>query len=347
MFGVSFIRPSVSVISSRPLFPALLSFLFLFSFVKLQAQVPQATLTAAEEKALRAAAAPAEVKDTTIFNRVGKLNLHFSQVYLNNWAAGGQSNLSAITKLDQTFEYDRRRFGWDTEFHAAFGLLHRPDDAVFIKTDDRIEFATKVGYRLTANGFVTFMASFRSQLAPGYAMVDGLPDRGNLVSNFMSPGYSVMAAGMDYKEPEKKLTVFVAPVTYKATYVHDDSLSSIGAFGVEPGERSRHELGGYIKLGWNTKVVENVDYAVRFDLFSNYLIDPQNVDLFTDHTLTLKVNDYLSTTISATLIYDHDVTLLLEDAVLDDEGNILTPARNGPGLQLKEVLSVGFSLTFP
>lgn len=312
----------------------------------LACQAPTPTLTAAEEKALRAAAPPAEFKDTTIFARVSKINVQFSQVHLSNWAAGGQSNLSLITKFDQTFEYDRRRFGWDTEMHAAFGLLHRPDDAVFIKTDDRVEFATKLGYRLTANGFMTFMASFRSQLAPGYAIVDGLPDRGNLVSNFMAPGYSVMAAGMDYKNADKKFTLFVAPITYKATYVHDDSLSSIGAFGVAPGERSRHELGGYIKLGWNTKVVDNVDYAVRLDLFSNYLENPQNIDVFTDHTLTLKVNDYLSTTITATLIYDDDVNLLLEDAVLDDEGNIVTPARNGPGLQLKEVLSVGFSLQF-
>jgi len=312
----------------------------------LWAQTPKPSLTPAEEKALRAAAAPAEIKDTTMYARVGKFNVHFSQVYLSNWAAGGQSNLSLITKLDQTWEYDRRRFGWDTEMHAAFGLLHRPDDAVFIKTDDRIEFATKLGYRLTESGFITFMASFRSQLAPGYAMVDGLPDRNHLVSNFMSPGYTVMAAGMDYKNPERKLTLFVAPVTYKATYVHNDSLSSIGAFGVEPGERSRHELGGYVKFGWNTPVVENVEYAVRLDLFSNYLVNPQNIDIFTDHTLTLKVNDYLSTTISATFIYDDDVNLLLEEAVLDDEGNLVVPARNGPGLQLKEVLSVGFSLKF-
>ena len=312
----------------------------------LWAQTPKPSLTPAEEKALRAAAAPAEIKDTTMYARVGKFNVHFSQVYLSNWAAGGQSNLSLITKLDQTWEYDRRRFGWDTEMHAAFGLLHRPDDAVFIKTDDRIEFATKLGYRLTESGFITFMASFRSQLAPGYAMVDGLPDRNHLVSNFMSPGYTVMAAGMDYKKPERKLTLFVAPVTYKATYVHNDSLSSIGAFGVEPGERSRHELGGYVKFGWNTPVVENVEYAVRLDLFSNYLVNPQNIDIFTDHTFTLKVNDYLSTTISATFIYDDDVNLLLEEAVLDDEGNLVVPARNGPGLQLKEVLSVGFSLKF-
>ncbi len=312
----------------------------------LASQMPQPTLTAAEEKALRGAAPPAEPVDTAVFVRLSKFNVQFSQVHLSNWAAGGQSNLSLITKFDQTFEYDKRRFGWDTEMHAAFGLLHRPDDAVFIKTDDRVELATKVGYRLTANGFMTFMASFRSQLAPGYAMVDGLPDRGNLVSNFMAPGYAVMAAGMDYKNAERKLTLFIAPVTYKATYVQDDSLSSIGAFGVEPGERSRHELGGYVKVGWNTKVVENVDYAVRLDLFSNYLVNPQNIDVFTDHTLTLKVNNYLSTTVSATMIYDDDVNLLLEDAVLDDEGNVVTPARNGPGLQLKEVLSVGFSLQF-
>ena len=38
-----------------------------------------------------------------------------------------------------------------------------------------------------------------------------------------------------------------------------------------PGERARHEVGGYIRVGLKEQVTENVTYAVRLDLFSNYL----------------------------------------------------------------------------
>ena len=56
------------------------------------------------------------------------VNVQFSQVQLSQWAAGGQSSASLIAKVDQFWEYDGTDFGWDTEFHGAFGLLHRPDD---------------------------------------------------------------------------------------------------------------------------------------------------------------------------------------------------------------------------
>ena len=303
-------------------------------------------LTADEEKALRAVPVSADAPDTAVWVYNGKLDVNFAQVFLSNWAAGGQSTLSLITKFDHTWEFDRGPIGWDTEVHGAFGLLHRPEESVLLKTDDRFEFASKLGLRATTNGFATLMASFRSQFAPGYALVNGLPDRTNRTSNIMAPGYGVMAAGMDYKNAERQLTVFLAPVTYKATWVLDDSLSAAGAFGVAPGETSRHELGGYLKLGWKTPVVENVDYAVRLDLFSNYLNNPENIDVFSDHTLSMKVNDYLTTTISATFIYDDDVMLQKQEAVVDDAGNEISPALVGPGLQLREVLSVGFSLKF-
>ena len=124
-------------------------------------------LTADEEKALRAAPVAPDAPDTTVWLTNGKLDINFAQVFLNNWAAGGQSTLSLITKFDYTWEYDRGGIGWDSEIHGAFGLLHRPDESVLLKTDDRIECATKLGLRATENGFATLMASFRSQFAPG------------------------------------------------------------------------------------------------------------------------------------------------------------------------------------
>ncbi len=295
-------------------------------------------LTAAEEKALRNSAAPAT--DTLLRVSKGQFNIHFSQVQLSNWAAGGQSNISLLTKFDQNWNYDRGRFGWDSELHLAFGLLHRPEDRVIIKTDDRVEWSTKLGYRATESGFITFMAHFRSQFAPGYAMENGIPLRDILNSNFLAPGYGVLAGGMDYKTPDGNLALFIAPITTKATWVLDDSLSAAGAFGVEPGQRSRYEMGGYLKLNYKKVISEEISYAVRLDLFSNFLDNPQNIDIYSDHVLTLKVNPWLSTTISATMIYDDDIQLTKNPEVIE---GVLVP-NIGPGLQLKQVLSVGLSI---
>lgn len=303
-------------------------------------------LTADEEKQLRALPVSPDATDSAIWVIQGKFDVNFSQVFLSNWAAGGQSTLSLITKFEYTWEHDRGPIGWDSEIHGAFGLLHRPEESVLLKTDDRFEMASKFGLKATPRGFATLMASFRTQFAAGYAMVNGLPDRSQRTSKLMAPGYGVVAAGMDYKNPDRQLTLFLAPMTYKVTWVLDEYLSSIGAFGLDLGERVRHELGGYLKLGWKTPVVENVDYAIRLDLFSNYLNKPENVDVYSDHTFSMKVNDYLTTTISATIIYDDDVLLQKREAVFDPDGNLIQPAKIGPGVQLREVLSVGFSMKF-
>ena len=270
------------------------------------------------------------------------VNVQFSQVQLSQWAAGGQSSASLIAKVDQFWEYDGTDFGWDTEFHGAFGLLHRPDDQIILKTDDRIELATKLGRRLKDKGSLTALGSFRTQLAPGYATVNGLPDVNQVTSRLMAPGYLVLALGLDMK-PTETTTIFVAPFTSKSTFVLDDSLSAQGLFGVRPGERARHEVGGYIRVGLKEQVTENVTYAVRLDLFSNYLEEPEAIDIFTDHVLTLKVNSWLSTTLGLTLIYDKDVELVLREPNPDIPGDL---GDVGPGVQLKQILAVGLSLKF-
>ena len=270
------------------------------------------------------------------------VNVQFSQVQLSQWAAGGQSSASLIAKVDQFWEYDGTDFGWDIEFHGAFGLLHRPDDQIILKTDDRIELATKLGRRLKEKGSLTALGSFRTQLAPGYATVNGLPDANQVTSRIMAPGYLVLALGVDTK-PTKTTTIFLAPFTSKSTFVIDDSLSSQGLFGVLPGERSRHEVGGYVRVGLKEQVTENVAYAVRLDLFSNYLEEPEAIDIFTDHVLTLKVNSWLSTTLGLTLIYDKDVELVLREPNPDIPGDL---GDVGPGVQLKQILAVGLSLKF-
>jgi hypothetical protein len=99
-------------------------------------------------------------------------------------------------------------------------------------------------------------------------------------------------------------------------------------------------MGGYLKLNYKKDFTEEISYAVRLDLFSNFLDNPQNIDVYSDHVLTLKVNPWLSTTISATLIYDDDIMLTKNPEIFE---GVLTP-NVGPGLQLKQVLSVGLSI---
>ena len=319
------------------------SFLFALGVVAFSCGFGQGTtlpLDAKAEQVLRESLV--EHPDSVYRQSETAINIQFSQVQLSQWAAGGQSSASLIARLDQFWEYDGTSLGWDTELHGAFGMLHRSDEGVLLKTDDRIEVATKVGSQIKDKGSLTGLASFRTQLAPGFATVNGVPNRNNVTSAFMAPGYLILALGLDVK-PSPHWSIFLAPFTSKSTFVLNDSLSQAGTFGVDAGARSRHEIGGTIRIGLKQDLTENITYAARLDLFSNYLEEPEAIDVFTDHLLTLKVNDWLATTLGLTLIYDKDVELTLREPdpeLPEDLG------EKGPGIQLKQILAVGLSLKF-
>ena len=73
----------------------------------------------------------------------------------------------------------------------------------------------------------------------------------------------------------------------------------------------------------------------------HYLDRPQNVDVNWELLIGLKVNKYISASISTQMIYDHDIPVPVER---DIDG--VTVKGTGPRLQFKQVLAIGFSYKF-
>ncbi len=285
-----------------------------------------------------------EASDTTAWFTGGTTALNFSQVYLQNWAAGGQSSISGTALVQLFANYRRGSMTWDNTLDLAYGLLRQGDQGVVIKTDDRIDFMSKFGQRASEKWYYSGLVNFRTQFAPGYQIADGIPDQNNLISDLLAPAYTLAALGMDYK-PSQKFTAFISPATYKLTIVMNDSLASVGAFGVDPGRNFRSEVGGYVRLGYTSEVVENVNLTTRIDFFSNYFNNPQNIDINWEMLISMKINKYLSATIATQLMYDDDIMLQKKDPIVAADGTVVDSGR-GPGVQFKEVLGIGFNYKF-
>ncbi|MFZ6052776.1 DUF3078 domain-containing protein [Halocola ammonii] len=284
--------------------------------------------------------------DTTVigsWRMGGTLGLNLSQTYLSNWAAGGQNAISVTGLVNLFGNYKKNGHEWDNSLDLAYGILTQGDYEQVLKTDDRIEFSSKYGRRLKEKWFLTGMLNFRTQFAPGYEIEDGEVNEDVKISDFMAPAYSLTALGIDFK-PTDKFSVLMSPTTMKTTIVLDDSLAT--NFGVEEGENIRFEIGGYIKIAYTTEVVENVTWQTKLDLFSNYLNNPENIDVNWENLISMKVNDFISVNITTQLIYDDDIILKKNDAVLNENGEVVEAAEFGPGLQFKETLAVGFSYKF-
>lgn len=319
------------------------------------AQDSNKVLSSDEEKEvmdqLSSAGDAGAVNEDSTWTTGGTMGLNLSQVHLSNWAAGGQSSVSVTGLVNLFANYAKGKSTWDNTLDLGYGMLWQ-GDAAGVKTDDKIDFASKYGYQASEHWYYSGLFNFRSQFAPGFDDPFAPDSVRNKISDLLAPAYSLIALGMDYK-PSENFTAFISPITMKITIVGDQVLADAGAFGVEgatfddsgnlltAGKNIRTEIGGYVKMMYKTDLAENVGFQTKIDLFSNYQNNPQNIDVNWETLLTMKVNSWLSTTLTTQVIYDDDINIARDPEDIAAGG----PAA-GPATQFKQALAVGLSYKF-
>ncbi len=277
-------------------------------------------------------------KADTLWKFSGVTALNFSQLSLSNWAAGGENSLAAnaIVNLAANYKSKSEKASWNNELLFGYGLVRQGED-MFRKSDDKIDLASKFGYSASKKWSYTALLGFRTQFTEGYAN----PGDVNRVkiSDLMAPGYLGLSLGMDFK-PSDRFTMLIAPLTGKMTFVLDDALSAAGSFGVPAGQNVRSEFGGYVKIAFTSEIMKNVKLNTKIDLFSNYIENPQYVDVNFDLLLSMKVNKFLSASFISTIIYDHDIQF----AILDNAG--VPTGETEARIQLKELFGIGLTYSF-
>lgn len=298
----------------------------------------------------------AQTVDTTVktryWTRGGLTALNFTQSSFTNWAAGGENALAATALTAFFADYKKGNWVWDSNLEMAYGLLKSGNNKVR-KNEDKIDFNSKAGrYAFLKHWYYTGLVSFKSQFDNGY----NYPDDSNVISHFLAPAYIIASLGLDYKTKDNSFSFFVSPITSKTTIVNDQRLADQGAFGVEPavhdtvggayvvvtkGKMIRSEFGGYIKVTFKKDIMKNVNLGTKLELFSNYLKDPQNIDLNWEVLVSMKVNKLITASLSTQMIYDHDIPVPVERNI-----NGVKVKGTGPRLQFKEILAVGISYKF-
>ncbi|HQX00314.1 MAG TPA: DUF3078 domain-containing protein [Flavobacteriales bacterium] len=290
-----------------------------------------------EDRDASAAAMQAALPPDTIPNgwqRSGIFNINMTQVNLTNWAAGGFSSVSGIAMFNGTADWKKDRKAWDNSLILAFGGQHIHNGSSPQKTDDRIELNSKYGYELKKSLYLAGVFQFRSQFTEGFN-ADG--DR---ISNFLAPGYALLGVGLDYR-PSENFTVFFSPLTARMIIMNDKTLfggstdPDLRVYGVKNGSTTELEVGGYVRMQYKRELAKNITFLTRGDLFSNYLRNPQNIDVTWETLWTFKVNEWFAATLNTVLIYDHDTNL----PKVNPEGLPYT----GPATQFKQTLGIGLS----
>lgn len=285
-------------------------------------------------KSLKAESAKSIKKDpadtsTKRWKKGGLYSLNVSQGSLSNWAAGGDNFSLSVNSLLSLFAfYKNDKHSWDNTFDFNLGYVNTTSLGSR-KNDDRFDFLSKYGYALNSKLNISGLFNLRSQFFKGYTFPDNVK---TYASAFMAPGYILVSPGLDYK-PVKDLSIFVSPATARWVIVRDTALSNKGLYGVDPGEKSKLELGAFATISYMKEISKNITYKGRLDLFSNYKNKPQNVDLFMSNVLNVKLSKVLSATWGVDLIYDDDVRLF-------------GPNQRSAALQVKSLVGLGLLVKF-
>ncbi|MBG6133103.1 hypothetical protein IWQ47_004563 [Aquimarina sp. EL_43] len=260
--------------------------------------------------------------------------LLFNQSAFNyDWQGGGTSNIAGNVTLNYEFNYKKNSLTWDNKIIADYGLTFLRGEDFPRKTNDRIEFNTRLGQKI-GQGFWNYslFINFRSQFDKGYRFTKD-PDTEETIrteeTHFFSPAFIQIGPGLLWKKSDN-LHINIAPVTSRMIFV-DKEFTNVADyvdgdyFGVDAGESSRFEFGGSLAAYSKYTLAKNITLEQLLNLYSNYIEDPANVDIDYTLNINLLVNKYITGSFVFQAIYDDNAT---------------------SGFQIREVIGLGLKYKF-
>jgi hypothetical protein len=270
-----------------------------------------------------AAMVPKPMPKPTFWTFAGSGKMDLAQVWVDQWAKGGENSLSTLFILTFQANYNKKKVKWNNDFEYHYGFL-KPGDQDLRKNEDKIKISNAFNYYAINRFYYGFTSTLQTQFFKGYKYE---ADTSYVVSDWAAPLYYTAALGLNYF-PVKQLSVFFSPITNRITYVRDTVLVNQENYGVPADKKIKNEPGLILKSSLNWDIAKNININSKLDLFTSYQ-DLKKYNVEWETTFTFKFNEFISTTLNTHLIYDPNVV------ITDSQGNETNP------VQFKEVLSIG------
>ncbi|GAA5222409.1 DUF3078 domain-containing protein [Membranihabitans marinus] len=282
----------------------------------------------------------------------GGIGLDIGQLaFVNPKLGSGENRFGLGGALTYFANLTDKRLTWSNNisFNMAMqklgtGLIRANSDEKipFQKSIDELRLNSKLGFSVSEKSKFNYAIDFGflSQLTPTHiSSVDG----GNYVKNIdiletrlsaklFSPATITLGVGIDYK-PNKSWSIYLSPITYKGVIVADDEIAALGIHGnpwtsATDFQNADNQMGGLLKVGYSGSLIpKRISYSSTLALFSNYLNNPQNIDVDWVNELSFNIYKGLQLSVLANVFYDDDVNVQFSDKNAvggierDDEGN--------------------------
>ncbi|MCF0174655.1 MAG: DUF3078 domain-containing protein [Bacteroidales bacterium] len=280
-----------------------------------------------------------------------KTTVNFGQTGLVNWAAGGYNTFNLRAYIDGNINYAKDRITFDNRLQLEYGFLYSADKPILQKSDDRIYFESKFGFKIDAKNLsITANFDFKSQFTKGFTYPKSVtpadPEKGvtpedwkrerTLKSSFLAPAYTNLGIGINYN-PWKWLNINFAPLTGGLVIVTLPELRK--SYGNDEDKSVRFEFGAQLKIDAQVAINDVFSYTTQIVLFSNYLKNPQNFRVNWDNTINYKLGKYFVLNFITNLIYDPTI-LIKEDKDIEKFPD------GTQRVQFKESLALGVTFMF-
>ncbi len=266
--------------------------------------------------------------------------MSINQTAFSNWAKGGYNSFSVSGRVVADADYMSRdkKTRWANDAEVRLGYLQQ-EEKPLVKNLDLFRLNTQFARNAINKWYYAMNAEFSSQFFEGYNIKkENFEDP---ISAFLAPAYLKLDIGLDYKYGTKKnkklFSMQASPLSYKLTYVRDTAKINQKKYGIEADKKNRQEIGGSVLFTSEYAYAEKFSGKSRLLFFSNYMENPENIDINWNTSMTYRFSRIFSVTFTLDMIYDDDVEILLSE---DTDGN----KRYGQRLQVKEFL--GFGLTY-
>lgn len=289
-------------------------------------------------------------KDGEGWTRGAGIGLDFTQLALINPRVGSGDNKIGFGGLGNIFaNYKKGDLFWNNRASIQLAIQRIGNSSnPFQKSLDRLLLGSKVGHKLNEKLSFAVEAEVETQLTPTYEGNILKPDAGQpQVAGFFSPATIRLSPGLDYTAT-KHLTLFYSPASLKLIYISDQNIANRGTFGTEKNDdgsykKSDLQLGSTFKAIYNNKYfADKMVVSSVLDLFSNYLKNPQNIDVQWHNDISWTIWKGLALNLVVDVLYDDDILVQVDR----NNDNKFAPDELGKRATIIQALLLKYNLIF-
>jgi hypothetical protein len=251
------------------------------------------------------------------WTKAGALGLDFSLLNLINPRAGSGDNRFGFGGLiNYLANLKQGKVLWDNKFNIQAAVVKVASDP-YTKAVDVLQATSQWGYQMSSNGkwYGAGLADFQTQFLPTYGKnflksetINGVKQ--TITGKLFSPAIFKFAPGIIHK-PNTNWSFLYSPIALKAVIVADQTIANQATFiPLKDGKAQKSDLqmGSELRIDHNNKFAnDKIIYLSTLDLYSNYLRDPQNIDIEWYNSLDFMVAKNLSINFKSDWFYDHDI----------------------------------------